>query len=103
MRAKTVWNEFRLKILREHHDLYNVSEVLLLADDFENFGDVCRSNYALDPAWYYISPGLAWDSALKLTGVKLELLSDYDRLLMIKRGIRGGVSTISHRYTLKLA
>ena len=96
--ARAVWNEFGFKTLREYHDLYNVSDVLLLADVFENFRDVCTKNYKLDPAWYFTSPGLAWDAALKLTGVELELLSDYDMLLMIKQGIRGGVSTISNRY-----
>src|SRR5688572_3333701 len=96
--AKTVWNEFGFKTFREYHDLYNLSDVLLLADVFENFRDVCCANYGLDPAWYYTSPGLAWDASLKLTGVELELLSDYDMILMVKHGIRGGVSTISHRY-----
>ena len=55
-------------------------------------------NYKLDPAWYFTSPGLAWDAVLKLTDVELQLLSDYDMLLMIKGGIRGGISTISKRY-----
>ena len=96
--AQTVWKEFECKTIRDYHDLYNVSDVLLLADIFENFRDVCMDNYKLDPAWYYTSPGLAWDAALKLTGVELELLSDYDMALMIKHGIRGGISTISNRY-----
>jgi len=51
----------------------------------------------LDPAWYYTS-GLSWDAMLRLTGVELELLSDYEMALMIKQGIRGGISTISNRY-----
>ena len=96
--AQTVWNEFDCKSFRDYHDLYNVSDVLLLADVFENFRDVCMANYKLDPAWYYTASGLASDAALKLTKVELELLSDYDMLLMIKHGIRGGVSTISNRY-----
>jgi hypothetical protein len=96
--AQTVWKEFGCKTFRDYHDLYNVSDVLLLADVFENFRDVCIKHYKLDPAWYYTSPGLAWDAMLKLTDVKLELLSDYDMLLMVKHGIRGGISTISHRY-----
>ena len=56
------------------------------------------NNDKLDPAWYYTSPGLAWDAALKYTSTDLELLSDYDMILMIKHGIRGGISTISNRY-----
>ena len=55
-------------------------------------------NYELDPAWYFTSPGLAWDAALKTTKVKLELLSDSDILLMFEKGIKGGVATISNRY-----
>jgi len=51
---------------------------------------VCMKNYKLDPAWYYTS-GLSWDAILKMTGIELELLSDYDMILMIKNGIRGGV------------
>lgn len=96
--AQTVWNMFGCRSLRDYHNLYNKSDVLLLADIFENFRDVCLNNYKLDPAWYYTSPGLAWDAALKLTDVELELLSDYDMILMIKHGIRGGISTISNRY-----
>ena len=65
---------------------------------FENFRNICIKNYELDPAHYYTAPGLAWDSALKLTDVKLELLSDIDMLLMVEKGIRGGVSMISNRY-----
>ena len=95
--AQTVWKEFGCKTFRDYHDLYNVSDVLLLADVFENFRNVCMKNYRLDPAWYFTSPGLAWDAALKLTKVKLELLSDYDMILMIKHGIRGGISMISNR------
>ncbi|XP_065651152.1 uncharacterized protein LOC136079347 [Hydra vulgaris] len=57
--AQNVWREFHCKSFRDYHDLYNVSDVLLLADVFENFRDVCMKNYKLDPAWYYTSPGLA--------------------------------------------
>ena len=84
--------------MRDYHDLYNQSDVLLLADVFENFRDVCLKNYNLDPAWYYTAPGLAWDAALKITRVELELLSDPDMLLMIEQGLRGGVSMISNRH-----
>ena len=96
--AHAVWDEFGMKTFKDYHDLYNVSDVLLLADVFENFRDVCMKNYQLDPAWYYTAPGLAWDAALKKTGVELELLSDPDMLLMFEKGIRGGISMISNRH-----
>ena len=96
--AHAVWDEFGMKTFKDYHDLYNKSDVLLLADVFENFRDVCMKNYQLDPAWYYTAPGLAWDAALKKTGVELELLSDPDMLLMFEKGIRGGISMISNRH-----
>ena len=52
----------------------------------------------MDPACYFSAPGLAWDAALKITKVLLELLSEADKLLMIESGIRGGIATISHRH-----
>ena len=87
-----------MKTMRSYLNLYLKSDVLLLAAVFENFRDVCSKNYGLDPAWYYTAPGLAWDVALKITKMKLELLSDYDLLLMVEQGIRGGVPMISKRY-----
>ena len=69
-----------------------------MTDVFKNFRDICIRNYNLDTAHYYTAPGLAWDAALKLTEVELELLSDLDMLLMVQKGIRGGVSMISNRY-----
>ena len=56
------------------------------------------NHYELEPAWYYSAPYLAWDAALKITKVQLELSSDPDMLLMIEIGIRGGHATISHRH-----
>ena len=65
--AQTVWKEFGCKTLRDYLNLYNKSDVLILADVFENFRDLCIYAYKLDPSWYYTSPGLAWDAALKGT------------------------------------
>ena len=96
--AINVWNTFRCKTIRDYHDLYLKSDVLLLSDVFENFRKTCLHHYNLDPAHYYTSPGLAWDACLKETGQQLELLSDYDKLMMFERGIRGGISHISKRY-----
>ena len=96
--ARTVWKYFDMKTMKDYHNLYIKTDVLLLADVFEYFRDVCIENYKLDPAWYYTSPGLAWDACLKKTEVNLELLNDVDMLLMIEKGIRGGVSTITKRH-----
>ena len=93
-----VWKTFKMKTFKEYLELYNISDVLLLADVFENFRDICLKNYGLDPAHYYTAPGLAWDAMLKMTKINLELLSDVDKLLMVEKGIRGGISIISNRY-----
>ena len=84
--------------MKDYHKLYNLSDVLLLADIFENFKSNCMNHYGLDPAWYFSAPGLAWDATLKITKVPFELLSDPDMLLMIESGIRGGIAIISHRH-----
>ena len=96
--ATNVWNTFKCKSLRDYHDLYLKSDVLLLSDVFENFRKTCLKHYKLDPAHYYTSPGLAWDACLKETGQELQLLNDYDMLMMFEKGIRGGISHISKRY-----
>ena len=96
--AGNVWISFKMKTFKEYHELYNITDVLLLADVFENFRDLCLKIYGLDPVYYFTAPQLAWDACLKMTSVKLELLSDEDMLLMFEEGIRGGISIISNRY-----
>ena len=96
--AKKVWEVFEMEHLQDYHNLYNETDVLLLADVFENFRNICMENYKLDPAHYYTAPGLSWDACLKMTNVKLELLTDVDMLLMVEKGIKGGVSMISNRH-----
>ena len=49
------------------------------------------NNYELDPAHFVSLPGLAWQACLKKTNVKLEVITDYDMLLMIEDGIREGI------------
>ena len=94
---KQFWKEFRIRTLGKYTGLYNEVDVFQLADVFPNFRDKCMENYKLDPAWYYTSPGLAWDAMRKKrTGISLELLADVDMLLMFKNRIRGDVAMTSN-------
>ncbi|KAL4123057.1 hypothetical protein QTP88_015289 [Uroleucon formosanum] len=93
-----VWTQFECKTLGEYSDLYLKIDVLLLADVFENFRDLCMNTYNLDAAHYYTAPGLSFDAYLKYTKKKLELLTDYDMLLMFEKGIRGGLVQASMRH-----
>jgi len=96
--AKKVWKTFTLKNMGKYHDLFLTSDILLLADVFENFRKICLDDYKLDPAHYFTSPGLSWDAMLKMTNVKLELISDIDMFQFIEKGLRGGTSYIANRY-----
>ena len=89
--VKRASKDFEIKNLGEYRDLYIQSNTLLLADVFENFINMCLKIYELDPAKFLSAPGLAWQVALKKTKVKLDLLTDIDMLLMIEKGIRGGI------------
>ena len=84
----------------DYHDLYLRTDVVLPANVFEAFRDTCLKHYSLDPVHFYMAPGLAWKACLKKTGVRLELLTNSDMLLMFERGIRGGITQAVHRYAL---
>ena len=77
---------------------YMCKVTLLLADVFQNFRDMCIKEYELDPAHFLSLPGLAWQACSKKTNIELELLTDYDMLLMAEEGIRGGICHSIHRY-----
>ena len=93
-----VFKGFKLENLGDFHDLYVQSDTLLLADVFNNFRDMCLKEYELDPAHFLSLPGLAWQACLKKTNIELELLTDYDMLLMVEDGTKGGICHSIHRY-----
>ncbi|XP_053985489.1 uncharacterized protein LOC128879938 [Hylaeus volcanicus] len=96
--AENVWTRFSIQTLGEYSDLYLKTDVLLLADIFENFRESCITSYGLDLAYYYTLPGFTWDAMVKHTKVNFELLTDIDMVLFIERGILGGLSQCSSRY-----
>ncbi|XP_031359203.1 uncharacterized protein LOC116182803 [Photinus pyralis] len=93
-RAQEVWSRFNCSNLGQYVDLYMKTDILLLADVFEQFRSSCISTYDLDPAHYFTLPGFTWDAMLKYTRQELELLTDQDMFLFVERGIRGGLSQV---------
>ena len=65
---------------------------------FENFRSLCIEICELDQGHYSSAPGFAWQATLKNTGLKLELLTDIDLLLMVEKGIRRGIVHAIHKY-----
>ena len=96
--AKRVFKNLSYKNLGDYHDLYVKHDTILLADVFENFRNMCIKVYELDPAHFLSAPGLLWQACLKITEVKLELLTDVDMLLMVEKGIKGGICHAMHIY-----
>ena len=96
LHAQKVFNEYCTDI-GDYHDLYAQTDTFLLADVFEKLSDKCIEIYGLDP-YFYSANGLAWQACLKKSDGKLELLTDYQMLLMIQEGIRGGMCQSVHRY-----
>ena len=86
------------KKLGEYHDLHVQSNALLLADPFENFHNMCLDICELDPACFLTAPGLEFQRSLKKSKVRLDLLTDFDLLLMVEKGIREGIYQVIHSY-----
>ena len=93
-----MFKELKLKNLGNYHDLFLQSGTLLLADVYENFRNKCIEIYGLDPAHFFSATGLAWQACLKKTRVKLELITDYDMILIIEKGTKVGICQTTHWY-----
>ena len=96
--CEKIWDNFGIKDMGDYHDHYLKKDVLLLADVFEKFINTCLKCYGLDPCHYFSSSRLSWDAMLKMTGVKLEKISNIGNYLFIEKGLRGGTSYIAKRY-----
>ena len=84
-----------MKNIGDYHNHYLKKVVALLPDVSENFIDRFLKFYGIDPCHYFSSSGLSWDAMLKMTGVKLERISDIDKYLFIVKGLRGGIPYIA--------
>ena len=100
--AQKVWGVFEIRNRVKYHGMYVQGDTLLLADVFENFRNKCLEIYGLDPVYFVSAPRLAWQACLKKTEVKLELLTNYDMILMIEKGSRGGICQATHRYAKQI-
>ena len=97
-RAQKIWSHFQIQNMKEYHDHYLLSDVLLLADVFENFRNSVYNDHKLDCLHFVTLPSLAWSAALHHTRARLDLITDPEMYLMIENSMRGGIATISHRY-----
>ncbi|GET60429.1 uncharacterized protein LOC110250844 [Rhizophagus irregularis DAOM 181602=DAOM 197198] len=96
--AQYVWEKAGCKTMQDYHNIYLKTDVLLLADIFQNFREMALKKYGLDPLWYYSTPGFAWDALFFMTGQRLDLITDQDMYMMVEQGLRGGISMVSKRY-----
>ena len=97
--VKKVCKDFKIRNLGEYHNFYVQNDTLLLANAFENFINMWINICELEPAKFLSAPGLGWQTPLKNTIEKLGLSADIDMLLMVEKGIRGGICDCIYRYT----
>ena len=97
-KVKDFWKHFKCTNIGHFQDIYLKTDVLLLAAVFERFRRTTLTEFGLDPCHYFSSPGLTWAAMLRYTRAEIELLTDVDMLLMIEKGIRGGMTSCNLRY-----
>ena len=98
--VKSVWSSYNCSKLSDLHDIYLKVDVLLLASVFENFRHTSLENFGIDPLHHFSTPGLTWAGALKRTKAEVQLFTDVDMLLMIEKGIRGGLTMVTNRHII---
>jgi len=96
--AKTVWNAFNCKSIKDYLSLYLLSDVLLLADVMENFRVNSLSGYELDPVYFVSSPHMAWNAMFKKTNLELPLITDPEMYRLIQPNVRNGICHCSVKY-----
>ena len=95
---KKVWGLFKINNVDEYHDLYVQADTAQLSDVFENFRYLCLKDHDLDPMYFVSTPSLVFETMLKMTKVKVELLADIDMVLMTEKAIRVGLTQVIRKY-----
>jgi len=97
-RAQKAWEGFNCNSFKDYMLAYLNLDILQLADIFEAFRNFVMIYYGIDPAHYCSSPAVSWDAMLKMTGVKIELITDQEMFRMINGGMRGGLVSVVKRH-----
>ncbi|VVC27714.1 Hypothetical protein CINCED_3A014519 [Cinara cedri] len=101
------WDKLNEDSLPMKRDFYSMLTESDITEEYDHakaltcskiFRDLCMETYSLNAVHYYTVPGLSFHVIMKFTGKKLDLLTDYDMLLMFENGIRGGLMQASLRY-----
>lgn len=96
--AHQIWRREGFRKFSQFHDYYMKTDVLQLADIFEEFRDSCLSAFDLDPIYFQGAPGYTWQLNLKINYDKMFLIRDKNIYQDIQKNIRGGISQVMHRY-----
>ena len=95
--AKKVYNEFKFENMLQYALFYNKLDVFLLIEVITSMRDIAYQAFKLDLTSFISLPQMALQCMLRYTKVKLELLTDVDKMLFVEQAIRGGVSFVSNR------
>ena len=98
--AKNVFEKFKCENLLDYSILYLKSDICHLSDIFQKFSKFAYETYELDPRHSYTLPGFSWQAMLKMTKIKLELVSDPDMYLFLMDSIRGGISVCNKKHVI---
>ena len=93
-KTREIIKKFNIKNGKELTELYLKSDVILLADVFENFIEISVDEYGINPLYCVSLPGYTWQCGLKYTGINLQTLQDKDMILLLENNIRGGISSV---------
>ena len=95
---ESIWDEESGRLSRSLSRNQCAMSSKLLCNAFETFSTTCLEHYTLDLGHFYTSPRLAWQAFLKKTKVRLELLTDPDKLLMFEWSTWGSITQAVHQY-----